>query len=82
MSHHASHPIPELGPSLKLIQKDAHMEREYDLFERMPNGDAIWRGFVTGLAAARDRLEVLAKQSKNEFFAMYTLPRKSVRART
>lgn len=48
------------------------MEREYDLFERMPNGDTIWRDFVTGLPAAHARLEVLSKQSKNEFFAMYT----------
>ena len=48
------------------------MNREYDIFERLPNDDVAWRGFVSGLEAARARLELLAKQSKNEFFAMHT----------
>lgn len=28
------------------------MNREYDVFEQLPNGDVEWRGFVLGLEAA------------------------------
>lgn len=48
------------------------MNREYDIFEQLPDGDVEWRGLVVGLEAARARLGLLAKRSKNEFFAMHT----------
>ena len=56
------------------------MDLEYDVFERFPDGSVEWRGFVVGLDAARARIQVLAKQSKNELFAIHT-PTKKIAAR-
>ena len=39
------------------------MERDYDLFEVMPNGDPIWRETVSGHENAIQRLRELAKQT-------------------
>lgn len=56
------------------------MDREYDLFEKFPDGSVQWRGFVAGLEAARAKLQLLAKQSENEIFAMHA-PTKEIAAR-
>lgn len=48
------------------------MDREYDILERLPNGDIEWRGFVVGLEAARARLALLATYSTHELFALHT----------
>jgi hypothetical protein len=47
------------------------VNRDYDLFERLPDGSLMWRAFVTGLENARLKLQDLAKLTKNECFAMH-----------
>ncbi|MGH9738785.1 MAG: hypothetical protein ACRD4X_09380 [Candidatus Acidiferrales bacterium] len=56
------------------------MDREYDIFEKLPDGDLVWRAFVVGLESARAKLGQLASHSKNEFFAIHT-PTKQIVAR-
>ena len=48
------------------------MNRDYDIFEKLPGGDVLWRAFVSGLENARAELKLRAKSSKNEFFAIHT----------
>ena len=56
------------------------MNREYDIFERLPDGSVLWRAFVQGLEPARAKLNQLASSSKNEFFAIHT-PTKEITVR-
>jgi len=56
------------------------MDREYDIFEQLPDGAVLWRGLVHGQESARARLDELASRSKNEFFAIHT-PTKDIVAR-
>jgi hypothetical protein len=49
------------------------VNREYDLFERLPDGSALWRGVAVGLEDARSKLEEFARITANEFFAMEVL---------
>lgn len=52
-------------------------EKEYDLFERLPDGAPIWRGRALGLRAAEEQLKKIAQSTKNECFVLY-LPTKEV----
>ena len=54
------------------------MDREYELFERRPDGVLNWRGVVVGGAAARVRVRLLAVETDNECFAVRTADRKVV----
>lgn len=54
------------------------VNREYDIFEQLPDGSVAWRGFVIGIEAARAKLHVLADGSRNEFFAIHTPTREIV----
>lgn len=56
------------------------MEREYELFEQLPDGAPIWRGHASGLHNVRAKLEEMARNTTNECFAIY-LPTKEVVAR-
>jgi hypothetical protein len=56
------------------------MNRDYDLFEKMPDGSLIWRDFVQGLDKARIKLAHLSTLSPNEFYAMH-MPTKEIVAR-
>lgn len=56
------------------------MEREYELFEQLPDGAPIWRGHASGLHNVRAKLEEMARNTSNECFAIY-LPTKEVVAR-
>jgi hypothetical protein len=56
------------------------MDREYDIFESLPDGTPIWRGFVRGVEEARGAVVRLASESRHECFAMHT-PTKEVVAR-
>ena len=58
----------------------APMDRDYDLFEKLPNGAPMWRGHSSGLQQARQQLFQLGKSLKNECFAMH-LPTKEIVAR-
>lgn len=54
------------------------MEREYDLFERLPHGAVIWRGRGSGLKHASLKLEQIAKATPNECFAIHIPSREVV----
>ncbi len=56
------------------------MDRDYGIFERLPDGSLMWREFVRGLENARAKLQGLAKRPSNEFFAIDT-PSKTIVAR-
>jgi hypothetical protein len=53
------------------------VNREYELFEKLPDGSPIWRGHVVGLQYAQLKLTEIAKATTNECFAMH-LPTKEV----
>jgi hypothetical protein len=46
------------------------MLRDYDIFEKFPDGSTIWRACVFGQYEARRKLQDLAKGSPNEFVAI------------
>lgn len=48
------------------------MDRDYDIFEKFPDGTHIWRSFVKGLIEARARVAQLSETSPNEFYAIHT----------
>lgn len=54
------------------------MDREYELFERRPDGSLNWRGVVHGREQARVRVHLLAIETDHECFAMYTPTREIV----
>lgn len=56
------------------------MEREYDLFEQFPDGQPMWRAHVVGLLSARQKLQALARVTRNECFIVH-LPTKEIVAR-
>ena len=56
------------------------MNREYDLFEKLPDGAPVWHQHVVGLENAREMLKAIASTTRNECFAMY-LPSKEIVAR-
>jgi hypothetical protein len=53
------------------------MERDYDLFEVMPDGSLIWRGAVSGHEKAILKLKQLASQTSNVVRLMH-VPTKSL----
>jgi len=56
------------------------VEREYDLFEKFPDGSLLWRACIKGLENAIAALKEFARHSSNEHFAIHT-PSKAVVAR-
>jgi len=56
------------------------MEREYDLFEQISDDEPRWRGHAVGLTSARQKLQELARTTRNECLIMH-LPTKQVVAR-
>jgi hypothetical protein len=46
------------------------MHREYDLFEKFPDGSSLWRACVLGLEGTRLHLRELAQKSGNHFYAI------------
>ena len=46
------------------------MLREYDLFEKFPDGSSLWRACVLGLEGTRIHLRELARKSGNRFYAI------------
>jgi hypothetical protein len=50
--------------------KEAPVNRSYDLFERLPDGQLLWRCSASGLENARAALTALAQETKNECLAM------------
>ena len=48
------------------------MDREYQIFEKSPDGSAQLRGIIADLAEAIDKTNALAKLSRNEFYILST----------
>ena len=46
------------------------MDREYDIFEKLPGVPPIWRDHVRGALAAHSRLIKLAETCDHEFYVM------------
>jgi hypothetical protein len=44
--------------------------RDYDIFEELPNGTTVWRACILGMANVEVRLQALAKESTSRFFAL------------
>jgi hypothetical protein len=54
------------------------VNRTYDLFERLPDGQFLWRCSVSGLENARNALTALAQQTRNECLVVHVLTREVV----
>jgi len=63
-----------------LRHKVGTLNREYDIFERLPDGTDLWKDYVHGLEQARRKLQEFAAQSNNEHYAIHT-PTKEIAAR-
>jgi hypothetical protein len=48
------------------------MDREYDIFERLPDGSILWRTVIKGFENALAALTKLGGGSPNEHFAIHT----------
>jgi hypothetical protein len=55
------------------------MTREYDLFEKFPDGSSLWRASVSGLSNARIHLHELTRKSENQFYAIDITAGKTLR---
>ena len=52
------------------VPEASSMVREYDLFEKFPDGSSLWRVSVSGLGNARLHLHELTRRSENQFYAI------------
>jgi hypothetical protein len=62
------------------IEQEDSTNRDYDVFEALPDGCTIWRCCVIGVANVERRLKELAKESKSRFFALNLENRKPLTA--
>lgn len=46
------------------------MLRDFDIFEKFPDGSTIWRTCVFGKFEAERKMQELAEHSENEFWAI------------
>jgi hypothetical protein len=44
--------------------------RHYFVFEKLPDDSAVWRGCVLGMESVELKLQILARESNNKFFAL------------
>ena len=42
--------------------------RDFDIFEKFPDGSTLWRACVCGQFEAQRKLDELAERSENQFF--------------
>lgn len=54
------------------------MYREYDLFEKFPDGSSLWRASVLGLEGACIHMRELSRKSGNEFYAIDLMRGKTI----
>lgn len=47
------------------------MDRHYDIFEVMPDGDLLWRDVAVGHEPAVNKLKEIAAETKNEVRLMH-----------
>ena len=63
------------------------MRRNYDVFEKFPDGSTLWRECVAGRYEAQRKMHELAENSESEFFLIdiqaghlpFSIPRASTR---
>jgi hypothetical protein len=53
------------------------MDRDYDIFEILPDGTHLWRALAKGLEQAHLVLRDIARGTSNEFYAIY-MPSKEI----
>ena len=46
------------------------MRRDFDIFEKFPDGSSVWRACVSGQYEAQRKIQELAESSENEFFGI------------
>ena len=46
------------------------MRHDYDIFEKFADGSSVWRGWACGKHATRRKIQDLAENSTNDFFAI------------
>lgn len=56
------------------------MIREYDLFEKFPDGSSLWRASVWGLEGTHSHMRCLAEKSGNRFYAIELISGKIIHA--
>jgi hypothetical protein len=56
------------------------MIREYDLFEKFPDGSSLWRASVWGLEGTHLHLRRLAENSGHQFYAIEIISGKIIHA--
>jgi hypothetical protein len=51
------------------------LNREYDIFEELPNGSTAWRACVFGMASVESKLREMSGETSNRLFAVHLLDR-------
>jgi hypothetical protein len=46
------------------------MRRNYDIFEKFPDGSTLWRACVSGRYEAHRKMQAFAEHSENDFYAI------------
>jgi hypothetical protein len=46
------------------------MRRDYDVFEKFPDGSTLWRACVSGKFEAERKMREMREHSENEFFTL------------
>jgi hypothetical protein len=46
------------------------MRRDYEVFERFPDGSTLWRASVTGRFEAQRKMQEFREHSENEFLTL------------
>jgi hypothetical protein len=67
-----------LAGKMQRIGDEAPVNREYDLFEKLPDGSTVWREMVVGRENACTKAHTFAKLSSNEFFAIHPVTKEIV----
>jgi hypothetical protein len=50
---------------------DGSTNRDYDIFEELPDGEKVWRACVVGMENVELKLGELARESNNKFLALH-----------
>jgi hypothetical protein len=66
---HFKEPSMPDSPTHKKFPEDS-ANRDYDVFEELPDGSTIWRACVFGMGNVELKLRELAKETSNKLFAL------------
>lgn len=59
-------------PTHRKVPEDS-MNRDYDIFEELPDGSTVWRACVFGMENVELKFRELAKETANRIFAISLL---------